>query len=206
METGERFNSISHIVGAALALCGLAVLVTIASLQGDPWKIVSFSVYGVTLLVLYTASALYHSLNRGRLKDLLQTFDHVSIYLLIAGTYTPFTLVTLRGGWGWSLFGAVWLLAIVGILLEFRQKSHSRAPSVAIYLFMGWLILIALKPLLSALPAAGLFWLILGGSLYSIGVIFYALANRVRHFHGIWHLFVLGGSACHFCSVLFYID
>ncbi|MDQ8198422.1 hemolysin III family protein [Pelagicoccus enzymogenes] len=206
MEKGERFNSITHIAGAVLALCGAAVLVTFASLQGDPWKIVSFSVYGVSLLLLYAASALYHSLHAGRAKALFQTFDHISIYLLIAGTYTPFTLVTLRGGWGWSLFGAVWLLALVGSILELRPKSVSRVPSVAIYLGMGWLILVAIKPLLDSLPRFGLLWLVLGGSLYTVGVVFYLFANRVRHFHGIWHLFVIAGSASHFCSIFFFVN
>ncbi|MDQ8204739.1 hemolysin III family protein [Pelagicoccus sp. SDUM812003] len=206
METGERFNSITHIIGAALALCGLAVLVTFASLQGDPWKIVSFSVYGVTLLLLYTASALYHSLNAGPAKNLFQTVDHISIYLLIAGTYTPFTLVALRGPWGWSLFGSVWLLALIGIALELRPIAKSRAPSVAIYLFMGWLILVAINPLLAVLPGAGVFWLILGGSLYSVGVIFYVFSHRIRHFHGIWHLFVLAGSISHFWAIIFYVN
>lgn len=206
MEDGERFNSISHIVGAALALCGTAILVTFASLQGDPWKIASFSIYGTTLLLLYAASALYHSLSTGKAKRLFQTFDHLAIYLLIAGTYTPFTLVTLRGSWGWSLFGTVWLLALIGSIQELRPFTKSRAPSIIIYLFMGWLVLVALKPLLEVLPHAGFLWLVVGGALYSIGVIFYVIGDRVRHFHGIWHLFVLGGSTCHFCAILFYVN
>ncbi|MDQ8203955.1 hemolysin III family protein [Pelagicoccus sp. SDUM812003] len=200
MYHGERFNSISHLVGSFLALVGLSLLVVFGSLQGDPWKIVSFSVYGASLLLLYAFSSLYHSI-RGPAKRLFQTFDHLAIYLLIAGTYTPFTLVTLRGPWGWSLFGAVWGLALLGILLETRFKSEKRILPVVVYIGMGWLIAIAFKPLLSALPPRGITLLVAGGLLYSVGVIFYALDKKVRHFHGIWHLFVLGGSICHYLAI-----
>ena len=204
MYKGEWFNSISHLIGAALALVGLILLVVLAARQGDPWKIVSFSIYGITLLLLYTFSALYHSAH-GKAKKVFRKFDHLSIYLLIAGTYTPFSLITLRGGLGWSIFGAIWCLAILGIVLDsLPQKGHRVLPLI-IYIFMGWFILIALKPLLRALPKMGFAWLLLGGVFYTIGVVFYALDERVRHFHGIWHLFVLAGSLSHYFTVLFYV-
>jgi hemolysin III len=204
MYHGERFNGISHLIGAALALAGLVVLVWFASLQGDPWKIVSFSIYGTTLFLLYTMSTLYHSL-RGRAKQIFQKLDHVAIYLLIAGSYTPFTLVTLRGAWGWTLFVIIWGLAIVGIVVDSRHKEGSRALQMVIYLLMGWLVLVALYPLIQALPAGALALLVLGGVLYTSGMIFYALDESMKHAHGIWHLFVLGGSISHFLVMLFYV-
>jgi hemolysin III len=204
MKIGERFNSISHLIGVAAALAGLVILVVSASLQGDVWKIVSFSIYGTTLLLLYAFSALYHSLS-GKAKDVLQKFDHSAIYLLIAGTYTPFTLVTLRGAWGWSIFGVIWGLAVLGIVIDLLPQRGRRILPVVIYLFMGWLVLMALKPLLRALPLPGFALLLLGGLFYTAGVIFYALDKKVRHFHGIWHLFVLAGSVSHYFAVLFYV-
>jgi len=204
MYHGERFNSISHLVGAALALAGLVVLVVFASLKGDPWKIVSFSIYGVSLFMLYTLSTLYHSL-RGRAKEIFQKLDHIAIYLLIAGTYTPFTLVTLRGAWGWSLFGIIWGLAIVGIIVDTLHKKGSRSIQMVIYLLMGWLILVAMYPLVQALPTGGLVLLVTGGLLYTVGIIFYALDERLKHAHGIWHLFVLAASIAHYLAVLIYI-
>jgi len=205
MEKGERFNSISHVIGAAAALAGLVILVVAASRQGDPWKIVSFSIYGVTLLLLYAFSALYHSLRGKAAKDVFRKLDHQAIYLLIAGTYTPFTLVTLRGAWGWSLFGVIWALAVLGIVVDSLPQKGPRILPVVIYPLMGWLVVMALKPLLQALPSAGFVLLLLGGLFYTGGVVFYALDKRVRHFHGIWHLFVLLGSISHYLTVLFYV-
>ncbi len=204
MKIGERFNSISHLIGAAAALAGLVILVVFASLQGDAWRIVSFSVYGTTLLLLYAFSALYHSLS-GKAKDVFRKFDHNAIYLLIAGTYTPFTLVTLRGAWGWSIFGVIWGLAVLGIVLDSLFQRGRRILPVVIYLFMGWLVLMALKPLLRALPLAGFVLLLLGGLFYTAGVVFYALDKKLRHSHGIWHLFVLAGSVSHYFAVLLYV-
>ena len=204
MKKGEQFNSITHLIGAAAALAGLVVLVVAASRQGDPWKIVSFSIYGATLLLLYVSSALYHSL-RGKGKDVFRKLDHHAIYLLIAGTYTPFTLVTLRGAWGWSLFGVIWGLAVLGIVVDSLPQKGLRILPVVIYLLMGWLVLMALKPLLQALPSMGFVWLLVGGLFYTGGIVFYALDKRVRHFHGIWHLFVLLGSISHYITVLFYV-
>ena len=204
MHYGERFNSISHLVGAALAIAGTAVLVVLAARLGDPWKIVSFSVYGAMLVVLYVFSTLYHSL-RGRAKDVLRKVDHCAIYLLIAGSYTPFALVSLRGAWGWSLLGAVWGLALLGIVQEIWLARGARVLSLVIYVVMGWLALVAVSPLWLALEPAGFSWLVAGGALYTIGILFYATDHKVRHGHGIWHLFVLGGSACHFFTVLLYV-
>ncbi len=162
MNRGEKFNSISHLIGAALALAGFAVLVVSASLKGDPWKIVSFSVYGATLFALYFFSTLYHSLS-GKAKELFQKIDHTAIYLLIAGTYTPFTLVTMRGGWGWTIFGIVWALAVAGIIQELALTTKHRILSVVIYLVMGWVVVIAFRPLMTVLPVWGLGWLVAGG-------------------------------------------
>ena len=204
MYHGERFNGISHLIGAALALAGLVVLVAFASLQGDPWKITSFSIYGASLFLLYTLSTLYHSL-RGRAKDIFRKLDHIAIYLLIAGTYTPLALVTLRGAWGWSLFGIIWGLAIVGIIVDSLHKKGSRSIQMVIYLLMGWLILVAMYPLIQALPNGGLLLLVLGGVFYTSGMIFYALDDRMKHAHGIWHLFVLAGSIAHYLAMLLYV-
>jgi hemolysin III len=204
MYHGERFNSISHLIGAALALAGMVVLVVLASLQGDPWKVVSFSIYGASLFLLYTLSTLYHSL-RGRAKQIFMKLDHVAIYLLIAGTYTPFTLITLRGAWGWTLFAIIWGLAIAGIVVDSLHKEGSRAIQMVIYLLMGWLILVAMKPLVQALDNGALVLLVLGGVFYTSGIIFYVIDERMKHAHGIWHLFVLAGSISHYLAVLLYI-
>lgn len=204
MYRGERFNSISHLVGSALALAGLVVLVVFASLKGDPWKIISFSIYGVTLFLLYTLSTLYHSL-RGQAKPVFRKLDHAAIYLLIAGSYTPFTLITLRGVWGWSLFGVVWGLAITGIVIDGLQRSGPRVFQMVIYLLMGWLIMSAMYPLLQNLPINGVTWLVIGGLCYTGGIVFYALDNKLNVAHGIWHLFVLAGSVCHYLAILMYV-
>jgi hemolysin III len=200
----ERFNSYSHLLGAALAAGGAVVLIVLAAGQGNLWKIVSFSVYGAMLLLLYLFSTLYHSL-RGRAKDVFRKLDHYAIYLLIAGTYTPFTLVTLQGAWRWSLFGVIWGMAVLGIVVDSLPWGKRRILPVVIYLAMGWLALIALKPLLDALPPAGFAWLLAGGVFYTVGVVFFALERWIRHGHGIWHLFVLAGSACHYFAILFYV-
>ena len=204
MYYGERFNSISHLVGAGLAVLGSVLLIVPAARIGDPWKIVSFSIYGAMLIALYVASTLYHSV-RGRAKVILQKLDHCSIYLLIAGSYTPFALVSLRGAWGWSLMGAVWTLAVVGILQEIWFAKGARVLSLVIYLLMGWLALVAVSPLWDALTPIGFAWLAAGGLFYTVGIIFYVADQRIRHGHGLWHLFVLGGSSCHFFTVLLFV-
>lgn len=204
MYYGEKFNALTHLVGAVLALAGTVVLIVLAALDGDPWKVVSVSVYGVTLALLYSLSTLYHSL-RGRAKNILRKLDHHSIYLLIAGSYTPFCLVTLRGSWGWSLLGIVWGLAVLGSLQELTSKSGSRILSVVIYVLMGWVALVALVPLLEALGPAGFAWVVAGGLFYTIGIAFFALDTRLTHAHGVWHLFVIAGSVAHYVAILRYV-
>jgi hemolysin III len=203
MYHGEKLNAITHLVAAALALAGTVVLVVLAALDGDPWKVASVSMYGLTLVLLYTFSVLYHSL-RGRAKSVLQKLDHQSIYLLIAGSYTPFCLVTLRGVWGWSLFGVVWGLAVIGSLQEF-WAGRARILSVVIYVVMGWAVVVALVPLRQALGSAGFAWLVAGGLFYTLGIVFYALDARIKHFHGVWHLCVMAGSAAHYVAILRYV-
>lgn len=208
MQHGEKFNTLSHSLGALVALPGIFYLIYLASQTGDPWKIVSVSIYGFTLVLLYAFSSLYHG-HSGKYKRLLQKIDHLSIYLLIAGTYTPYMLVTLRGSWGWSIFGVVWGLAIIGIILDIKpnksDKEDRRILQLIIYLVMGWLVLIPLKPLVENLAGNGLVLLTLGGLLYSFGVIFFVLDHRVKHAHRIWHLFVLGGSVSHYVSITAYV-
>ena len=204
MYYGERFNAWTHLIGALLSLLGAAILTAMAVAKGDPWRIVSVSVFSATLILLYSASTLYHSL-RGRAKDILRKLDHLSIYLLIAGTYTPFCLITLRGPWGWSLFGVVWALAIIGMLQEIKPRSDARIMSLVIYAVMGWVIVVAVRPLLDHLAIAGFVWLALGGALYTVGIVFYAFDSRFRHWHGIWHLFVIGGSLAHYLAIALYV-
>lgn len=204
MYHGERFNGYSHLVGAVLAAIGVSLLLALTASAMDARKIVSIAVYGATLLALFVVSTLYHS-TRGRAKAVLRKLDHCAIYLLIAGSYMPFALVTLRGAWGWSLFGVAWGLAALGIAQEFILGKGARLVSLAIYFVMGWMGLVAIQPLAAALGPAGLAWVIAGGVLYSGGVAFYALDERVRHFHGAWHLCVLAGSAAHFVAIAGYV-
>ena len=202
----EILNSITHGAGILLGIAGLVLLLVFAATTGGgAWKIVSFSVYGFSLILMFTASTLYHGVRDKRLKKTLNIFDHVSIYILIAGTYTPFMLVSLRGPWGWTLFGVIWGLAIAGVV--FRLFFYTRRMwffSTLIYLFMGWMIIIAIRPLIMEVPAGGLYWLLAGGLLYTIGVVFYLFENN-RFNHVIWHLFVLGGTICHFFAIFFYV-
>jgi hemolysin III len=199
----EIANVITHGAGLALSVAALVILIVYASLQGDVWKIVSFSIFGASLVLLYLASTLFHGAKNLRLKVKLNKLDHSAIYILIAGTYTPYTLVTLRGPWGWTIFGIVWGLAIAGIVYKvFFYSAKYRAISAVIYLLMGWIIVIALKPLIHSLNTSGLIWLTIGGLSYSFGVIFY-LWKKIPYSHAIFHLFVLGGSASHFFSILF---
>ncbi|MRW88451.1 hemolysin III family protein [Duganella sp. FT80W] len=204
MYYGERFNSITHTVGAALAAIGGTLLIVQAARSGDAWKIVSCSIYAATLLALYLTSTLYHSL-RGRAKDVLRQMDYCAIYLLIAGSYTPFTLVSLRGAWGWTLFGVVWGLAVIGILQELLFAKGARVLSLLIYVAMGWVGVIGASPLIDALGWNGFMWLAVGGLVYTVGIAFFVTDHKWRYGHGVWHLFVLGGSACHFGAVLLYV-
>ena len=204
MYHGERFNAWTHLIGAIMSVTGAVVLIVMASMLGDPWKIVSVSIFGATLILLYSISTLYHSL-RGRAKIVLRKLDHLSIYLLIAGTYTPFCLVTLRGAWGWTLFGIVRGLAVLGMLQEIKPRSEARIMSLVIYALMGWVVIIAVRPLLVQLSTAGFVWLASGGLLYTVGIVFYAFDSRFRHWHGIWHLFVIGGSLAHYVAIANYV-
>ncbi len=204
MYKGEKLNSISHLIGAVAALAGAVLLVVFASLKGDPWKIVSFSIYGGCLFLLYTFSTLYHSL-RGQPKSIFRQLDHAAIYLLIAGTYTPFMLVTLRGLLGWSIFSLEWGLAIIGILVDTLVPQRNRILPIVIYLAMGWLAIAAFKPLFNALSYMGFLWVLLGGVFYTLGIVFYAFDKRFPHFHGIWHLFVLLGSSAHYVAIFLYV-
>lgn len=203
MYHGERFNSFTHLAGLLAAVAGSVVLIVQAARAGDAWQILSFSIFAASMMLLYGASTLYHSV-RGAAKRVLVKFDHCAIYLLIAGTYTPFTLVTLRGPWGWSLFGVVWGLAIIGIVKEL-VLGRDRVPSVPLYVAMGWLGAIAAVPLYQQLPGAALYWLVAGGVFYTAGILFYANDERWRHAHGIWHLFVLAGTVCHYITVLYFV-
>jgi len=199
----EIANSITHGVGALLAMGGVAVLVTLAARRGTAWHVVACSVFGVTLVLLYLASTLYHAIPAPRAKRVFQALDHGGILFLIAGTYTPFTLVTLRGPWGWTLFGIVWGLAVLGILLDLFQPQR-RVLAVALYLVMGWAVVVALRPLVGAMATGGIVLLVLGGLSYTAGVGFYAW-RRLPYHHALWHGFVLLGSAAHFFAVLFYV-
>ena len=200
MYHGERFNAWTHLIGTIMAVAGASWLLLLASLSGDRWKIISVAIYGITLVLLYGASTTYHSV-RGRAKVLMQKLDHLSIYLLIAGSYTPFCLVSLRGPWGWSLLATVWGLALIGMLQEIKPRSEARILSLIIYALMGWIVLVAVKPLSAALGTEGFAWLAAGGVLYTVGIIFFANDSRFRHWHGIWHLFVMAGSLLHFICI-----
>jgi hemolysin III len=200
----ELANSLTHGIGILLSLAGLVVLIVAATLVGGPREIISCAIYGSTLIALYTTSTLYHSTSRPAPKRILRTLDHVAIFLLIAGTYTPFVLIALRGAWGWSLFGVTWGLAALGVIFELTALHRFRGAMVALYIGMGWVGVIALKPLVAALPAAGL-WLMFGGGIsYTAGVLFYVWRS-LRYHHAIWHLFVLGGSAMQYFAVLWYV-
>ncbi len=202
MYHGERFNSISHLVGAFLAVAGVSVLLTLVSLTGDPWKIVSCSVFGAAMIFLYGFSTLYHSL-RGNSKAFFQNLDYIAIYIMIAATYTPFTLVSLRQDSGWLIFGIIWTLAIFGIAQELlRKPSPQRKLALVIYLAMGWMVVSVGKNLFNLMSTTSLVFLVLGGLFYTFGVIFFVNDTKWKHAHGIWHLFVLAGSTCHFSCIL----
>jgi hemolysin III len=201
MYKGERFNSITHLVGASLALVGGAVLVTMAAMDGEAVKIVSYSVYAVTLFTLYLTSTLYHSFP-GRAKSVLRVLDHQAIYLLIAGTYTPYALVALKGELGWWVFGIIWGLALIGIVIDAFPRGGPRVVSLLLYLLMGWFCVFALDSFVLALSPASMDWLIAGGVFYTSGVIFFVLDKWYPWCHGVWHLFVIAGSACHYFSIL----
>jgi hemolysin III len=200
----EVANSMVHGLGAALAVAGLTVLVTLSAQHGDAWRVVSFSIYGASLVLLYTFSTLYHALPWPRAKAVFHRLDHAAIFLLIAGTYTPLSLVVLRGPWGWSLFGVEWGLAAVGIAVKTWLFGRFRRVGVAVYVGMGWAALVAIEPLLSAMPVGGLLWILAGGLAYTGGIAFYVWKTLPYH-HAVWHLFVLAGSVCHWICMLLYV-
>ncbi len=197
----ELLNALTHGAGAVVALAGAAVLITLASVYADRWAVIGASVYGASLLLLYVASTLYHAVSHVQIKARLKVFDHCMIYVLIAGTYTPFTLTSLRGPWGWTLFGLIWGLAIGGIIFKLSYTGRFRWLSTGIYLAMGWLVIIAIEPLMKALPQGAFVWLMAGGIAYTLGTVFY-MSRRLPYAHAIWHGFVMVGSICHFAAVL----
>lgn len=204
MYYGERFNAYSHLLGMILAIVGMVFLL-IKATQGNAYQVVSATIYGTSLIILYLGSTLYHSIGHSVTKRILQKIDHCAIYLLIAGSYTPFTLVSLNGAWGWSLFGISWGLALMGIVQELFLPQKNRRLSLLIYILMGWLALVAIKPLVSALSISALFWLVLGGIFYSVGIYWFINDEKIRHAHGIWHLFVIAGSLCQFASIYYWV-
>jgi len=200
----EIANSITHGIGIVLAIGALGILATFAGIYGNPWHVISVSVYGFTLILLYTASTLYHSIQAPCAKTILQILDHSAIYMLIAGTYTPFTLVNLRGPWGWSLFAVVWCLAFIGTAIQLSRMERWHVVSLVLYVGMGWTVLVAIKPLISSVATGGLILLLLGGLAYTFGILFYRWKSLKFH-HAVWHLFVLAGSILHFFAVLYYV-
>ncbi len=200
----EIANSITHGIGAALSIAALVLLVVFAALRGDAWRVVGFSIFGSSLFILYLTSTLYHSFTNRRVKRFFRVLDHSMVFILIAGSYTPLTLTVLRGPWGWTLFGLIWGLAIFGIVMKIVFFDRFNALSLVLYILMGWLVVIALKPLLSAAPLGLLIWMGIGGLSYTLGVIFYAW-ERLPFNHAVWHLFVLGGSISHFFGMLFHL-
>jgi hemolysin III len=203
-EAEELVNRCTHGIGALLSLAGTIALISLAARQQDPFRLASACIYGGALVTFYSVSTLYHSVRQPRLRYLLNILDHSCIYLMIAGSYTPFTLVTLRGPWGWFLFATVWGLGMVGAVLKFFTVHRMPVLGPLLYLALGWSVVLAWKPLCAALAVNGLLLLIAGGAAYSIGVLFY-LWDRLPYNHAIWHLFVLAGSACHFCSIFYYV-
>lgn len=207
MYYGEKFNSISHLVGAALALMGFGALIAVGIAQ-DNWRtLTSFTIFGLTLVLLYTMSTLYHSLRSPKLKTIFQKLDHVAIYLLIAGTYTPYLMVSLWHGQGAILLASIWSLAVAGFLLDLLIPRRIKSLQITIYLLMGWLCTLFFSSLKAAIAAPGIICLIIGGGAYTLGIIFYLCDKKkwLRHSHGIWHLFVLLGSASHFVSIIGYV-
>ena len=203
--TGEELvNAISHGLGAILAVAGTTLMVGASAAQMDGYKLAASIIYGASLMLLYLMSTLYHAIRSVRVKEVLRVFDHCSIFLLIAGTYTPYTLVTLRGGVGWGLFAFIWAAAVLGIVLNVISIERFKVFSMICYVGMGWSIMVTVKPLTQALPGPGLWLLVWGGVAYTVGILFYLL-HRVRYFHGIWHLFVLAGSVLHFLSIYQYV-
>ncbi len=201
----EIFNSITHGIGALLSAAGLVILILVASLKGNAWHIVSYTIFGSSMVVLYISSTLYHSFTNIKIKNIFARFDHSAIFLLIAGTYTPFVLTTIRGPLGWTLFGVIWGVALIGIVIRTIYLTRFRKLMVVIYLLMGWMFIIAIVPMIKNLPVSSIIFLFTGGACYSLGTIFYVWRN-LKYGHGIWHIFVLAGSIMHFFSVLYSLN
>ncbi len=202
--TEEIWHAITHGIGFFMGIAGLVVLVVTATIHSDALGITASAIYGTTLIVMYGSSTLYHSITNYRIKKLFQTFDHASIYILIAGSYTPISLLTLRGAWGWSIFGVNWGIAVVGVALKFLYPRRFEKLSLYLYVIMGWMVIVAFDPLIHNMPSGGLWLLVAGGLFYSFGVIFYVKDSK-PYFHTIWHFFVLAGSVCHYFAILLYV-
>lgn len=203
--TGEEIaNSITHGIGAALSIAAIAVLISYSGNYNDIWRVVCFSIFGASLFTLYLASTLYHAFTQAKIKRFFRHLDHSSIFLLIAGTYTPITLIAMRGPWGWTLFGLIWAMALGGIIFETVCLGRYKFISLGIYVVMGWLAVIAIRPMLLMLPAGMLKFIVIGGLFYTLGIVFY-IWKKLPYHHAIWHLFVLGGSITHFFGMLFYL-
>lgn len=200
----DRMNSLTHGIGAVMSLVGMVVLLVSAVQHGDSWRVVSFTIYGLSLLLLYLASTFYHTSQHPRFKRWLRIADHASIYLLIAGTYTPFLLVNLRGPFGWTMLGIVWGMAVLGVILKVFFIGRHDVLETAVYIIMGWMSVLAYKQMAAGISPGGLAWILGGGIVYTLGVIFYAW-NKLPYHHAIWHLFVLGGSVCHYLAIFYYV-
>lgn len=200
----ERLNVLSHGLGLLLSIPGMFLLLWKAEQTGDFWHLISFGIFGLSMILLYAASTFYHKAKEPRLRYRLKVFDHASIYILIAGTYTPFTLVTLRGIWGWSIFAIVWSFALIGVILKLFYTGRYKRLSTGMYVLMGWVMIIAIKPMMENLSTGGLLWILAGGLSYTIGAVFYSI-NRIKYNHAIFHIFVLLGTFCHYVAVFFYV-
>lgn len=204
MYVGERLNSYTHLIGVILASIGASLILSVAIEKSDAVRIIAFGIYGIIQVALYSVSTIYHS-TQGKKKDFFRLLDYLSIYLMIAGSYTPITLLVLPGAWGWALFGIVWGLALIGIVQELWIGKRTRRFSLIIYLLMGWLVLVAIKPLINSLPLNGLLWIVGGGLAYTLGVVFFVLDEKIKHFHGIWHICVMLGGFCQFICLYKYV-
>lgn len=201
----EVFNATSHGIGVLLGISGLTLLMILCAIDGSVMKIVTCAIYGSAIILMFSASTIYHALPGVRIKNFFKIIDHISIYLLIAATYTPVMLVTIRGTWGWSMFGVIWGLALFGTFFKIFFMGRFQVFSLSLYGLMGWLVLIALHPLVHSLALGGILWLVVGGLCYTLGVAFYVLDNKYKFAHFLWHLLVLAGCICHFFAILFYV-
>ena len=201
----EAFNASSHGIALLLGISALVIMVVFSALEGSTMRVVTSSIYGATMVLMFTVSTLYHAFAQVKIKRFFKMLDHISIYLLIAGTYTPVMLVSIGGGWGWSMFGVIWGLALVGVVFKILFTGRFEVFSLSLYGFMGWLVLVAIVPLMQHLPFVAIMWFLVGGLCYTLGIIFYVLDAKYHFSHFFWHLFVLAGCSCHFFATLFYV-